>query len=44
MKTHERIPVSQSAFLIRDPSGERVLGLGTIVRDITEVRRKADER
>ena len=44
MKTRERIPVSQSAFLIRDPSGERVLGLGTIVRDITEVRRKADER
>ena len=30
--------------MIRDPSGERVLGLGTIVRDITEARRKADER
>ena len=30
--------------MIRDDSGERILGLGTVVRDITDARRKADER
>ena len=44
MQTHERIPVSDSHFLIRDASGERVLGLGTVTRDITEARRIAEER
>lgn len=43
-ETHERIPVSDTHFLIRDGSGERVLGLGTVTRDISEARRNAEER
>jgi PAS domain S-box-containing protein len=43
-QTRKRIPVSEAAFVIRDPSGQRILGLGTVVRDITDARRKADER
>ena len=43
-ETHERIPVSDSHFLIRDASGERLLGMGTVTRDISEARRHADER
>jgi len=43
-ETHERIPVSDTHFLIRDGSGERLLGLGTVTRDISEARRHADER
>jgi PAS domain S-box-containing protein len=38
-ETHERIPVSDTHFLIRDGSGERVLGIGTVTRDISEARR-----
>src|SRR5579883_3467203 len=38
-RTEERIPVSDEHFLIRDPSGERVLGMGTVTRDISEARR-----
>jgi PAS domain S-box-containing protein len=44
MRTNERIPVSDTHFMIRDASGERVLGLGTVTRDITEGRRIAHER
>ena len=43
-ETHERIHVSDTHFLIRDGSGERVLGTGTVTRDISEARRHADER
>jgi PAS domain S-box-containing protein len=43
-QTRERIPVSDTHFLIRDRSGERVIGMGTITRDISETRRIADER
>jgi PAS domain S-box-containing protein len=43
-ETHERIPVSDTHFLIRDGSGERLLGMATITRDISEARRSADER
>ena len=43
-ETHERIPVSDTHFLIRDDSGERVLGMGTVTRDISEARRSAEER
>ena len=43
-ETHERIHVSDTHFLIRDGSGERVLGMGTVTRDISEARRNADER
>ena len=29
--------------MIRDPSGERVLGMGTVTRDISEARRASAE-
>ncbi|HEX7941109.1 MAG TPA: PAS domain S-box protein, partial [Gemmatimonadaceae bacterium] len=44
LKTHERIPVSDTHFLIRDASGKRILGIGTVTRDVTRERRIADER
>ena len=43
-RTHEKIPVSDTHFLIRDAGGERLLGLGTVTRDMTEARRNAEER
>lgn len=43
-ETHERIPVSDTHFLIRNASDERLLGMGTVTRDISEARRHADER
>ena len=43
-RTHETIPVSDAHFRICDPSGERVLGIGTVTRDISEARRIAEER
>jgi PAS domain S-box-containing protein len=44
LRTHERIPVSDTHFMIRDASGTRVLGMGTVTRDVTQERRIADER
>ena len=41
-QTEAAIPVSDEHFIIRDPSGERVLGMGTVTRDITE-RKRAEE-
>ena len=38
-KTGEAIPVSDDHFMIRDPENERVLGMGTITRDISDLRR-----
>jgi PAS domain S-box-containing protein len=35
-KTGEAIPVSDEHFMIRDASGERVLGMATVTRDITQ--------
>ncbi len=43
-QTGEAIPVSDEHFLIRDPTGARVLGMGTVTRDISEARRAARER
>ncbi|HEU4994572.1 MAG TPA: PAS domain S-box protein [Gemmatimonadaceae bacterium] len=43
-RTGEPIPVSDTHFLIRDASGERILGMGTVTRDISEARRIAEER
>jgi PAS domain S-box-containing protein len=43
-ETNEPIPVSDTHFLIRDASGERILGMGTVTRDISETQRNADER
>ena len=42
-KTGEAIPVSDESFLIHGADG-RVLGIGTITRDISEARRTAHER
>ena len=42
--THEKIPVSDTHFLIRDATGQRLLGMGTVTRDMTEARRNAEER
>ncbi|HEX4997522.1 MAG TPA: PAS domain S-box protein [Terriglobia bacterium] len=43
-QTEEAIPVSDTHFLIRDADGERILGMGTITRDISEARRITRER
>ncbi len=43
-ETNEAIPVSDTHFTIRDASGKRILGMGTVTRDISEARRIADER
>jgi len=40
----EAIPVSDAHFLIRDPRTGRLLGMGTITRDISMARRIATER
>jgi PAS domain S-box-containing protein len=44
LRTQERIPVSDTHFMIRDATGTRVLGHGTVTRDISESRRIAMER
>lgn len=38
----EAIPVSDEHFLIRDASGETMLGMGTVTRDISDQRRISD--
>ena len=38
-QTGEAIPVSDEHFMIRDPGDGRVLGMGTVTRDISEARR-----
>src|SRR5262249_47403521 len=43
-KTQEHIPVSDTHFMIRDASGQRILGIGTVTRDISAARRVARER
>jgi PAS domain S-box-containing protein len=43
-QTGAAIPVSDEHFMIRDPSGHRVIGMGTVTRDISEARRTAGER
>ena len=43
-QTEEAIPVSDEHFLIRDSETGRVLGMGTITRDISDARRIAAER
>lgn len=41
-KTQAAIPVSDEHFMIRDQNTDRVLGMGTVTRDITE-RKKLEE-
>jgi PAS domain S-box-containing protein len=43
-QTEEAIPVSDEHFMIRDRDGQRVVGMGTVTRDISEARRMARER
>jgi PAS domain S-box-containing protein len=43
-QTQEAIPVSDEHFMIRDPQTGRLLGTGTITRDISDTRRIAAER
>jgi len=42
-QTEEAIPVSDEHFLIKDTETGRVLGMGTITRDISETRRSQEE-
>jgi PAS domain S-box-containing protein len=43
-QTQDAIPVSDAHFLIRDPRTGRILGTGTITRDISMARRITTER
>jgi PAS domain S-box-containing protein len=43
-QTEEAIPVSHTHFMIRERDTDRVLGMGTITRDVTERGRVDDER
>lgn len=43
-QTEATIPVSATHFLIRDPRGGRVLGIGTIARDISALNRAREAR
>jgi PAS domain S-box-containing protein len=42
--TGQAIPVSDEHFMIFDPGGRRVIGMGTVTRDISGARRAAQER
>ncbi|MGZ3713315.1 MAG: PAS domain S-box protein, partial [Bdellovibrionota bacterium] len=38
-KTEEAIPVSDEHFMIREPESGKIIGMGTVTRDITEQKR-----
>jgi PAS domain S-box-containing protein len=42
-QTGEAIPVSDTHFMIREPETDRLLGMGTVTRDISELKRARDE-
>jgi PAS domain S-box-containing protein len=42
-QTQEAIPVSDEHFMIRDPKTQRVLGMATISRDISDMRRAENQ-
>jgi PAS domain S-box-containing protein len=42
-QTQEAIPVSDEHFMIRDPATGRMLGMGTVTRDISDIRRSQDQ-
>ena len=42
-QTEDAIPVSDTHFTIREPASGRLLGHGTITRDITELKRAREE-
>jgi PAS domain S-box-containing protein len=43
-QTQESIAVSDTHFIIREPGSERILGMGTVTRDITERKRIENEQ
>ncbi|MDD4976096.1 MAG: PAS domain-containing sensor histidine kinase [Bacteriovorax sp.] len=43
-QTEKSIPVSDSHFMIHEPGSERILGMGTITRDISELKRIEKEQ
>ena len=42
-QTQAAIPVSTDHFMIRDPETGRALGLGTVTRDVSDIKRARDE-
>lgn len=42
-QTQASIPVSDTHFMIRDPESDELLGMGTITRDISDVKQARDE-
>jgi len=42
-QTEQAIPVSDEHFMIRDPTDGRILGMGTVTRDISEARRAGEQ-
>jgi PAS domain S-box-containing protein len=42
-RAETEIPVWQNRFLVRDPKSGRLLGIGTISRDVSELNRHRDE-
>jgi PAS domain S-box-containing protein len=42
-QTEQAIPVSDTAFMIRSPDTGRILGMGTITRDISDIKRAREE-
>jgi len=42
-QTEEAIPVSDEHFMIRDPGNGRLLGMGTVTRDISLIRRSQEQ-
>ena len=42
-QTGEAIPVSDEHFMIRDPDDGRILGMGTVTRDISDARRAREQ-
>jgi PAS domain S-box-containing protein len=43
-QTEESIPVSDTHFMIHEPGSERILGMGTITRNISEQKRIENEQ
>lgn len=42
-QTEEAIPVSDTHFLIREAGSDRLLGMGTVTRDISDIKRMREE-
>src|SRR6185503_17883532 len=42
-QTERAIPVSDTHFVIREPTTGQILGMGTVTRDISDIKRARDE-